>query len=129
VRDDGLAVAVAAGAELVVECGQPRRPCASVGGGHAQPLAALGGAARERKQQRMSPPTQQRIRGVWSETRGREGDRPAFRLCECAGLRADPDDLTGCDDVQVAHVHRPVPVAEPQRSSASLEVGEHEEVV
>jgi len=58
----------------------------------------------------------------------REEDAPALGLFEAARV-ADPHDLSRRDDVRVAGLYSPLPLPQPHRAAAPLEVGENEEIV
>src|SRR5215208_8479036 len=70
--------------------------------------------------------------GSWrlgTEDLGQEENTPALGVVEAARIIAHSHHLAGGDDVHVARLYPPLPVPQPHRAAAPLEVGEHEEVV
>jgi hypothetical protein len=128
VRQDSLPVAVMPVAELEIQGQQALGPRGPVCGGHLQALGASCRAPHEGEEQRVGTPGEKGARRLGPENLGWEEDAPALGLLKAARV-ARPHHLAGCNDVHVARLHPPLPVAQPHRAATPLEVGEHEEVV
>jgi len=124
-----LPVAVLPLAKLEVQGREALRPRALLCGRHFQALGASCRASDEGEEQRVGAPGEESPRRLGTEDLGQEEDAPALGFVETALIIAHSHYLARGDEVQVARLYPPLPITQPHRAAASLDVGEHEEVV